>query len=126
MIMNKQNFNNDARLPSIKRKIPIKITDFDSPQFAESIRIYEHSFPPYETRTTEKIKKMLTCDDNYHLFASLNSNNKVIGISLMYTFKELGVGLLDYMAVIADCQNEGIGTELFNFTLDEFNSYIPN
>ena len=94
-----KNLNNGARLQSIDRKIPIKITDFDSPQFAESIRIYEQSFPPYETRPIEKIKEMLRCDDNYHLFASLCINNKVIGISLIYTFKELGFGLLDYMAV---------------------------
>lgn len=43
----------------------------------------------------------------------------------MYTFKDLGFGLLDYMAVTPDCQNEGIGTEIFKFTLDEFKSYIP-
>ena len=126
MNMYEKKLNNDARLPSIERKIPIKITDFDSPQFAESMRIYEYSFPRYETRETEKIKEMLRCDDNYHLFASLNIDNKVIGISLMYTFKELGFGLLDYMALTPDCQNKGIGTEIFNFTLDEFNSYVPN
>lgn len=106
--------------------MPIKIIDFHSPHFAESIRLYEHSFPPYETRATEKIEEMLRCDDNYHLFASLNIDNKVIGISLMYTFKDLGFGLLDYMAVTPDSQNKGIGTEIFKFTLDEFKSYIPN
>jgi GNAT superfamily N-acetyltransferase len=121
-----KNSNNDAGLPSIERKIPIKITDIHSPQFAESIRLYEHSFPPYETRATEKIKEMLRCDNNYHLFASLGIDNKVIGISLMYTFKDLGFGLLDYMAVTPDCQNKGIGTEIFKFTLDEFKSHIPN
>jgi len=44
----------------------------------------------------------------------------------MYTFKYLGFGLLDYIAITPDCQNRGIGTEIFNFTLDEFKSYIPN
>ena len=126
MIVHNKNLNNDVGTEPIGKKITIKITDFNSPQFTESICLYEHSFPPFETRSTEKVKDMLRCDDNYNLFASLNIDNKVVGISLMYTFKDLGFGLLDYMAVTPDCQNKGIGTEIFKFTLDEFMSYIPN
>jgi GNAT superfamily N-acetyltransferase len=102
-----------------------EVKNFDSSQFECSIKIYESSFPPYETRPTEKVVEMLENGCNYHLFVSLD-NRKVIGISLMYTMSDLGIGLLDYIAVTSEKQRKGIGTQLFNYTLKKFKSYVHN
>ena len=96
-----------------------ELINYDLPQFRESIDIYESSFPSNETRSAEKVEEMLKSDDNYHLYIFL-SQHEVAGISLMYTFKDLRMGLLDYMAVTPNNQGKGIGTALFNFTLKKF------
>lgn len=95
--------------------------DFDSLEFKQSIEIYKSAFPLNETRSPENVVEMLENDMDYHLFISLNSNS-VVGISLMYIFRSLGVGLLDYMAVIPNHRRKGIGIELFKFTLERFSS----
>ena len=102
-----------------------EIEDFDSYELKQSVEIYKSSFPTNETRPADKVVEMLENDKNYHLFISL-SNNSVIGISLMYIFTFLGIGFLDYMAVIPNYQRKGIGNELFNFTLERFSSNISN
>jgi GNAT superfamily N-acetyltransferase len=102
-----------------------EIADFDSYELKQSVEIYKSSFPTNETRPADKVVEMLENDKNYHLFISL-SNNSVIGISLMYIFTFLGIGFLDYMAVIPNYQRKGIGNELFNFTLERFSSNISN
>jgi hypothetical protein len=92
-----------------------EIDDFDSFEFERSIEIYKSSFPSNETRPVEKVVVMLKNDNDYHLFISVN-NNSVVGKSLMYIFKSLRIGLLDYMSVIPSYRRRGIGEELFNFT----------
>lgn len=105
---------------------PLKeLKDLSSPQFKKSIEIYESSFPSNETRPSKEIEQMLKTDDNYHLYVFLNTN-EVVGISLLYNFKDLHVGLLDYMAVTKGNQRKGIGTQLFNFTLKGFEANVLN
>ena len=74
------------------------LTDFDSTEFQCSLEIYKSSFPSSERRPTEKVLELLKHDKNYHLFICLKDNS-VVGISLLYTFRSLGIGLLDYMGV---------------------------
>src|SRR4249919_1736558 len=102
-----------------------EVDDFDSFEFEQSIDIYKSSFPSNETRPVERVVVMLKNDKNYHLFISVN-NNSVVGISLMYIFKPLRIGLLDYIAIIPNYQRSGIGKELFQFTLEKFGSLVSN
>ena len=83
-----------------------EIKDYNSFEFKQSINIYENSFPFNETRPFEDIVNMLRNDKNYHLIVSLN-NNSVIGISLMYIFRSLNIGLLDYMAISPSSEDKG-------------------
>jgi GNAT superfamily N-acetyltransferase len=98
-----------------------EIKTIDSSELKQSIDIYKSSFPSNETRPPEKVVEMLENDKDYHLFVSLN-NNSVTGMSLMYVFRSLGIGLLDYIAVIPNQWGSGIGMQLFKFTLDMFSS----
>jgi Acetyltransferase (GNAT) domain len=68
---------------------------------------------------------MLQYDNSYHLHVVLEGGT-MIGISLLYVFEYLKMALLDYMAVIPNCQGRGIGRKLFEFTHDEFNRLIPD
>jgi GNAT superfamily N-acetyltransferase len=102
-----------------------ELDDFDSFEFEQSLDIYKSSFPSNETRPIEKVVVMLKNDKNYHLFISVN-NNSVVGISLMYIFYPLRIGLLDYMAVIPNYRRRGIGEKLFKFTLQKFNALVSN
>jgi GNAT superfamily N-acetyltransferase len=103
----------------------VKLTDFNSAEFDCSLEIYKSSFPPNETRPTQKIVDLLKRDKNYQLFICLKDNS-VAGISLMYVFRSLGFGLLDYMAVKPDYQGQGLGREIFVGTFERFASDIPN
>lgn len=100
-----------------------KIEDLYSWEFKESLDIYKSSFPPNETRPVGKIVKMLKEDKNYHLLIAAN-NSSVVGISLLYTFRSLRIGLLDYMAVHSNYQGRGIGKKLFGFTAQMLRSHI--
>jgi GNAT superfamily N-acetyltransferase len=102
-----------------------EIKDYNSFEFKQSINIYENSFPFNETRPFEDIVNMLRNDKNYHLIVSLN-NNSVIGISLMYIFRSLNIGLLDYMAISPSYRGQGLGKEIFNFTFEKLCSIITN
>jgi GNAT superfamily N-acetyltransferase len=102
-----------------------EIKDYNSFEFKQSINIYENSFPFNETRPFEDIVNMLRNDKNYHLIVSLN-NNAVIGISLMYIFRFLNIGLLDYMAISPSYRGQGLGKEIFNFTFEKLCSIITN
>ena len=102
-----------------------EIVDFESPEFEQSMEIYKSSFPSNETRAVEGIVLLLKNDLNYHLFISKN-NNSVVGISLMYIFNSLKIGLLDYMAITPAYRRRGMGKELFKFTFDKFCSLINN
>jgi len=102
-----------------------EIKDINSLEFKQSIDIYQTSFPPNETRSIEKVIKMLKDDQNYHLFIA-KDNSSVIGISLLYIFKTLRIALLDYMAVSTRYQSKGIGKALFEFTIQKCSYYLSD
>jgi ribosomal protein S18 acetylase RimI-like enzyme len=102
-----------------------EIKDFNSLEFKKSLIIYQSSFPPNETRPIEKVVEMLKDDKNYHLLIALN-NDSVLGISLLYMFKNLKLGFLDYMAVSPNHQRKGIGTELFKYTIKKCYSELSD
>lgn len=82
-----------------------ELDDFGSSEFQQCIEIYNSSFPSNETRPVQKVVEMLKHDENYHLYVSIE-NDSVVGISLIYTFKDLRFGLLDYIAVIPSYQGK--------------------
>jgi GNAT superfamily N-acetyltransferase len=102
-----------------------EITNYNSFEFKQSINIYKNSFPYNESRKVEDIVNMLKNDKNYHLIASIN-NNIVNGISLMYVFRSLNFGLLDYIAIAPSFRNQGIGKKIFNFTFEKLLSLNPD
>jgi GNAT superfamily N-acetyltransferase len=102
-----------------------EINDFGSFEFEQSMAIYKSSFPSNETRPVERVIVMLRKDENYHIFVALKDNS-VVGISLMYIFRSLRIGLLDYMAVIPNYRRRGIGEELFKLTFEKFGSLVSN
>jgi hypothetical protein len=102
-----------------------EIEDFYSAEFKQCIEIYKFSFPSNETRPIEKVVEMLRNDLNYHLYISLDCQ-AVIGISLLYIFSSLNIGLLDYIAVIPSYHRRCVGNALFRFTLKKFNSIVNN
>lgn len=107
----------------MQSRISKEIKDFDSFKFKQNLEIYKSSFPLNETRSPEKVAEMLENDKDYHLFGYLYDNS-IVGISLLYIFRSLRVGLLDYMAVNPNHRRRGIGMELFKFTLERFSSVV--
>lgn len=101
-----------------------ELEDFRSWEFRESLDIYKTSFPKNHTRPVEKLVKMLKDDMDYHLFIAANKSS-VVGISLLYAFKSLHIGLLDYLAVDPNYQRKGIGKKLFRFTIQKLCSQMP-
>ncbi len=102
-----------------------EIDDYNSFEFKQSIDIYKNSFPYNETRSPGDIINMLKNDKNYHLIVSLN-NYSVVGISLLYIFRSLNFGLLDYIAITPSYRGQGLGKKIFNFTFKKLCSIIPN
>lgn len=88
-------------------------------QLEDCHNIYVSSFPLESTKQIEMffghIKEMLRSDNRYHLYAALE-DRAMIGISLLYVFENLKMALLDYMAVIPNFRQRGIGRSLFEFT----------
>lgn len=97
-------------------------------QFEELRNIYVSTFPLENNKQVDvfidHIKEMLRNDDRYHLYSALE-NRTMIGISLLYVFEYLKMALLDYMAVIGNFRQRGIGRSLFEFTYEEFKRLIP-
>jgi GNAT superfamily N-acetyltransferase len=101
-----------------------ELEDFHSWEFRQSLDIYKTSFPSNQTRPAKKVVKMLKDDRDYHLFIAANKS-AVVGISLLYAFKSLHIGLLDYLAVDPNYQRRGIGKKLFRFTVQKLRSQMP-
>ncbi|HEX5519940.1 MAG TPA: GNAT family N-acetyltransferase [Candidatus Nitrosocosmicus sp.] len=102
-----------------------EIKDYNSSEFKQSIELYKNSFPYNETRRSEDIENLLKKDENYYLIASLY-NNLVNGISLMYVFRSLNFGLLDYIAIDPAFRSQGLGKKTFKFTYEKLVTIIPN
>jgi GNAT superfamily N-acetyltransferase len=108
-----------------------KVTDFNSPEYKYGLQIYKSSFPSNETRPVKKIEEMLWGEEkeNYSMFICparnpVRKRNPVVGMSLMYVFRSLRIGLLDYMAVRPTYQRKGYGKEIFNGTFKELQTDV--
>jgi GNAT superfamily N-acetyltransferase len=101
----------------------LKLADFNSNEFEGSLEIYKSSFPSSVIRPVEKVVEMLKHDKNYQLFICLKDNS-LVGMSLLYIFRHLGIGLLDYVAVKPNYQRQGLGREIFEGTFRKFASDI--
>ena len=53
--------------------------------------------------------RMLEFDPNCHLFVVGQSDAKM-GLTMVYTFNELGVAFLDFMAIDKGYRNRGVGS----------------
>jgi GNAT superfamily N-acetyltransferase len=106
-----------------------EIENLTHEEFEELRNIYLSTFPLKNARQlngyTNHIYDMLRHDSRYHLYAALEDRS-MIGISLLYVFEKLKMGLLDYMGIIPNFQRRGIGRKLFEFTDNEFNRCIPD
>ena len=101
-----------------------EIHEFNSTLFRDSLKIYDRFFGhSVFSRPPEKVVTMFKHDRNYHLFVA-TLDNSVIGISLLYIFSSLQIGLLDYITVVHEYRQKGIGKRLFTYTLDELRKYL--
>lgn len=66
-------------------------------------------------RNCALLRQMLETDPNYHLFIARHKDS-LVGFSLLYTFTELGVGLLDFMAIGRGLRGQNMGGNLFRYT----------
>ena len=96
-----------------------EIRDTTSVEFKQALRVYSVSFPPISTRPADRIRNMIDSNGDYHLYVAAQ-NHFVVGISLLYVFHSLKVGLLDYLAVDSRFQRKGIGSRLLQYTVDRF------
>src|SRR5918994_1421319 len=99
-----------------------EIRNLTRTEFEELRNIYLSTFPLENAKQLDNylnhIYNMLRNDNRYHLFAVVEDSS-MIGISLLYIFEYLKVALLDYMAVITNFQQRGIGRKLFEFKNNE-------
>ena len=84
-----------------------EIKNLTHAEFEELRNIYVSTFPLENAKQldtyTNHIHDMLRNDSRYHLYAALEKRS-MIGISLLYVFKNLKMALLDYMAVTPNFQ----------------------
>lgn len=106
-----------------------EIRNLTHTDFEELRNIYVSTFPLENAKQLDiyinHIYDMLRNDNRYHLYAAVEDRS-IIGISLLYIFEYLKMALLDYMAVMPNFQRLGIGRELFEFTNNELNRFIPD
>ncbi|MGH9923011.1 MAG: GNAT family N-acetyltransferase [Nitrososphaerales archaeon] len=97
----------------------------DMSEFRQAVLTYSSSFPPAQAKSPDKVRNLLKNDSNYHLYVAMD-DQVVAGISLLYTFKQLSIGLLDYMAIAKEYQRMGRGSELFKYTISRFTHQVSD
>jgi ribosomal protein S18 acetylase RimI-like enzyme len=108
-----------------------EIKNLTHKEFDELSSIYLSTFPLENAKHLDiylnHIFDMLKNDSRYHLYVAIKDRSyNMIGISLLYIFEHLKMALLDYMAVLPDFQQRGIGRKLFEFTNNELNHFLPD
>jgi GNAT superfamily N-acetyltransferase len=83
-----------------------------SAYFKQVEKIYLDSFPISQLRPTKMITRMLAVDPNYHLFVARQSDT-LVGFTLVYSFNDLNIQFLDFMAIDKAYRNRGVGGKLF-------------
>lgn len=112
----------DSTPTAIRMKV---FKDLSQSELDQFIQLYSSSFLPVETKPVTKVLSMLNHENNdhgtkrYNLYAAMRDEH-MLGFSLLYVFRNLHVGLLDYMAVLPSKQNKGIGKMIFQHTMGAF------
>lgn len=87
--------------------------------------LYQYIFGRSQfSRPLQNVKDMIRSNEFYHLFASVDNNDSVDGISLLYVYPSIGIGFLDYLAVHPKYQRKGIGTSLFLYTISRLKNLV--
>lgn len=96
-----------------------------SAYFKQVERIYLDSFPISQLRPTRMITRMLAVDPNYHLFMARQSDT-IVGFALVYSFNDLNIQFLDFMAIDQAYRNRGIGGKLFTHMVNISKQIVLN
>jgi hypothetical protein len=83
-----------------------------SANFKQVERIYLDSFPIPQLRPTRMITRMLAIEPNYHLFVARQIDT-LVGFTLVYSFNDLNIQFLEFMAIDKPYRNRGVGGKLF-------------
>ncbi len=101
----------EFKMPETNQFIIHQITDVNSADFHYCLSIYREAFPPNEKQPeqiicerVEKKKSVLYC---------LKYNSKIVGITLLWDFKNSKFQLLDYFAIIEEQRKIGMGSFFF-------------
>ena len=97
-----------------------QITDINSYEFKNAMKIYTGSFPSNETRSVQETANVLSKNNNsYKLFvAQNNKKSTILGFMLVYDF--IDFVLLDYMAVLKEHRGNGIGSAMFEYIIEKY------
>lgn len=83
-----------------------------SAAFGELLRIYREAIPPSERKDDCVLAEMLARDD--YEFRVAREADRVLGFTIVKTFRQSAVSLLEYMAVERSRRGGGIGSRLFH------------
>ena len=97
-----------------------QITNINSYEFKNVMKIYTDAFPSNETRSVQETANMLSKNNNsYKLFvAQKNKKSTILGFMLVYDF--IDFVLLDYMAVQKEQRGNGIGSIMFQWLIEKY------
>jgi hypothetical protein len=93
--------------------------------FKKVERIYLASFPVSQIRPTKLIIRMHELDPKYHLILVRKYDTKV-GFALLYTFNELSIAFLDFMAIDEAYRDRDMGSMIFKYTLTASKWLVTN
>lgn len=93
----------------------VEITNIDDDLLLPWLDLYEISFPPEEKVLVSSFLSLLKSkakglDENSHMLAALDENNRLVGIMRFDTDPLLGVAYLWYLAAHPDVRGRGIGS----------------
>jgi GNAT superfamily N-acetyltransferase len=100
-----------------------EVTNYDSADFFTVMDIFSSTTKNIDSFPPDAIKKSLSTTPNYHLYVA-KIDNVIVGLSLFYTFGQLKIGFLDFMAVSPSQQGKGIGTRIFQLTVEVISNKV--
>ena len=97
-----------------------QITNINSYEFKNVMKIYTDAFPSNEIRSVQETANMLLLNNNsYKLFAAQNNKKStMLGFILVYDF--IDFVLLDYMAIQKEQRGNGIGSVMFQWLIEKY------
>jgi GNAT superfamily N-acetyltransferase len=89
----------------------LRVTAPQTPHFEALVAIYTAAHPPSERKPLALLARMV--QDPAHIFLVVTLEDVVAGFSITHLFPRSDACLLEYMAIAADRQGQGIGQFLF-------------